>query len=64
MKAATSPESPNEQTVLSLTDPENPTGKKARVSQTRQEVVHRLIHDHQKKPMVQIKRFLSKSIFS
>lgn len=40
MKAATSSESPNEQTVLSLTDPDSPTGKKARVSQTRQEVVH------------------------
>lgn len=40
MKAATSSESPNEQTVLSLTDSDSPTGKKARVSQTRQEVVH------------------------
>ena len=32
MKAATSSESPNQQTVLSLTNPDNLTGKKARVS--------------------------------
>lgn len=48
MKAATSSESPNKQTVLSLTDSDSPTGKKARVSQTRQEVVHWVIHDRQK----------------
>lgn len=32
MKAAASSESPNEQTVLSLIDSDNLTGKKARVS--------------------------------